>query len=101
MSTFLMAFDEFGHGLGLPSIKTMISNEPYEGKDEIISYLQAGKKTYASSRVPIDVISNEKIGVEETGMTDGEYTWISTLPYYVEKYNLRLPKEFEKKALKK
>ena len=34
-------------------------------------------------------------------MTDGEYSWLSDLAYYVEKYNLRLPEEFEGKVLKK
>lgn len=31
--------------------------------------------------------------------SDGEYGWSSMLPYYVKKYNMRLPKDFEKKVL--
>lgn len=97
---FLMMYDEFGKNMGLPSIKESFSAEPYPEKNAIISYLRHGKKTYASTRVPMDVISNDVIPGEEYGVTDGEYSWLSTLPYYVEKYNLRLPKEFEKKVLK-
>lgn len=34
-------------------------------------------------------------------MTDGQYSWNNALPYYVRKYNLRLPKQFEEMALAK
>lgn len=96
---FLMMYDEFGKNMGLPSIKDSFSTEPFPGKNAIVSYLQRGRKTYASTGIPVDVISGEAISGEECGMTDGEYSWLSTLPYYVEKYNLRLPKEFEEKVL--
>ena len=36
---------------------------------------------------------------EEAGMTDDLYSWISSLAYYVEKYNLRLLPEFERYVL--
>lgn len=32
-------------------------------------------------------------------MTDGKFTWNTTLAYYVENYNLRLPKDFEEHVL--
>ena len=48
-----------------------------------------------------DVFTGDQISNEMIGMNDGEYTWFNTLAYYVEKYNLRLPKEFEDKILKK
>lgn len=100
MSKFLMMFDEFGPGMGLPSIRTAISSDEYNGKDKIIRYLKNGKRTFASTRIPRDVLSHKKINIEECGMTDGEYSWISTLPYYVEEYNLHLPKEFTEKVLR-
>ena len=37
--------------------------------------------------------------IEVIFMNDGKYSWTSTLIYYVEKYNLRLPLEFEKYVL--
>jgi hypothetical protein len=32
-------------------------------------------------------------------MTDGKYSWSSAIPYYVEHYDLRLPKDFEDHVL--
>lgn len=52
-----------------------------------------------SMQTPKDVITGESIKMECLGMNDGEYTWFNILAYYVKKYNLRLPEEFERKIL--
>lgn len=78
-----------------PSIMDSFEKEPYEGKDRIVSYLKNGKEDMISTKAPIDVISGERIPGDKLGMNDSVYTWWNTLAYYVEKYNLRLPKEFE------
>lgn len=93
-------FDEFGPGLGLPKISDFFEKEPYPGKEKIIKYLKNGRPTYASASKAVDVISGETIPIERYGMTDGEFSWISSLYYYVDKYNLRLDKKFEEKVLK-
>lgn len=95
----LIKYEEYGKGMGFPSMKDSFEKEPYDGQTEIVSYLKQGKPTYAQPRVPTDVFTGERIPVESTGMTDGKYSWHSTLPYYVEKYNLRLSKEFEEYVL--
>lgn len=46
-----------------------------------------------------DVIAGTVIPGTDVGRNDGEYTWWTSLAYYVEKYNLRLPNEFEQKIL--
>jgi hypothetical protein len=101
MMKCLFLYDEFGKDMGLPSMKDSFMKEPYEGQEDVVSYLKNGKKTYARTETPKDVFTGETIPVESYGMTDGEYSWNSVLPYYVEKYNLKLPKEFEEKVLNK
>ena len=53
-----------------------------------------------SARSSKDVFTGEILSPSTKGMNDGEYTWFESLAYYVKKYNLRLPKEFEDKILK-
>ncbi len=91
----LIQYDEFGRGMGFPSMKDFFSQQPFKGKDKIIRYLKNGKTTYAQTKLAVDVFTGERIPVESMGMTDGKYSWHSTLPYYVESYNLRLISEFE------
>ncbi len=85
--------------MGFPSMRDYFEPAPYEGIEKIINYLANGKPTFATAGHPIDCFTGEKIGGFENGMTDGEYSWISSLAYYVKTYNLRLPEEFENKVL--
>ena len=48
-----------------------------------------------------DIITGELTNRELVYMDDGEYSWSSKLPYYVEKYNLKLPEDFERHVLEK
>ena len=40
MSKCLFQFDEYGKGMGFPSIKDSFEDSPYEGQDKIIEYLK-------------------------------------------------------------
>lgn len=98
---FLCNFSEYGADNGI-SIKQCCENKPYAGMDKIISYLRnKGKPTLVSMRTPVDRLTGERIKGEQSVVhyTDGEYSWCSDLAYHVEKYNLRLPKEFEEHVL--
>ena len=64
---------------------------------KILNYLNSGEVTLASPSSAIDVFSGERINATNCILTDGEYSWSNALGYYVEKYNLRLSKEFEDK----
>ncbi len=101
MAKRIFDFDEYGPGMGFPSMKESMNDMPYEGMDRIISYLRSGRKTYAAAGRATDFFTGELIPGERCGMTDGEYSWVSSLAYYVEKYNVRLDKEFEDKVLNK
>ena len=95
----LIHYNEFGPGYGFPSMRKFFSEAPYPGLEKIASYLENGKPTFAQAHIPTDFFTGEIIPGESVGMTDGEYSWMSVLPYYVRKYYLRLPKEFEEKVL--
>ena len=101
MSKCLFKFNEYGPGMGYPSMKDSMNSEPYFGMEKIIAYLQKGKKTYAAAGRAQDFFTGDLIPGEYCGMTDGEYSWVSSLPYYVEKYHLRLNREFEDKVLRR
>jgi hypothetical protein len=92
-------YDEFGPNMGLPSIREFIQDKPYEGQEKIVEYLRNGRVHMVTATRFIDVFTGERVNSELVYMDDGVYTWSSKLPYYVEKYNLRLPLEFEKHIL--
>ncbi len=92
-------FKELNREMDLPSMKDSFCDHPYEGKEDIVKYLENGKKTMAACSRALDAFTGEVIPGERCLMTDGEYSWSSCLSYYVDKYNLRLLPEFEKKVL--
>ena len=73
-----------------------MEEKPYPGMDMIVAYLRSGRKTFAACGRACDFFTEEMIPGEYCGMTDGVFSWISSLAYYVEKYNLRLSQEFER-----
>ena len=100
MAKRIFEYDEYGPGMGFPSMKLSMLAEPYEGMGRIVDYLRHGKKTYAAAGKARDFFTGEMIPGEQCGMTDGTYSWNSSLIYYVEKYNLRLLPEFEEHVLR-
>lgn len=82
------------------SIKEDINNHILnQNINKIIKYLCNGEIILVSPSSVIDVISGERIAASTYIYTDGEYSWSNALSYYVEKYNLKLPEEFENKIL--
>lgn len=78
-----------------PSIKDCISSIEISGKKEICNYLNNGIMLAACFGMETDVI-NPDAGFSGCPcyLTDGTWVWPGDLIYYVEKYNLQLPKEF-------
>lgn len=97
---YIGKYKELNPSHDFPSIRSFFSEKPYYGKEKVIEYLTNGTMDMISLQIPKDVITGERIPMEKIGMNDGEYTWFNTLAYYVDKYNLRLPKEFEEKILR-
>ena len=97
----LSKFEELSLGCGYPSLKDSFQKESYIGREKMLKYLRNGKSVLASPEIRHDLITGERIPIKLEIMTDGEYTWSSELIYYVDKYNLRLQKEFEEYVLNK
>ena len=97
----LNQYKEFGRGMGFPSMKDFFQENKYENQDKIVAYLKAGKPVMVQTSVAKDVFTGAHLGTEKVFLSDGTYGWNSDLVYYVEKYNLKLPKEFEKHVLTK
>lgn len=96
---FIGQYNELIPGNNYPSIMDFISDAKYEGQGKIIHYLTHGKKDILSSKIPKDIFTGKPIQMSMQGMNDGEHSWFTILAYYVEHYNLRLPKSFEDKIL--
>lgn len=94
----LLQYDEFGPNMGFASMRDSFEEKPYENMDKVIYYLENGIKTYIRISKGKDVFTGASFDTDYSGMTDGEYSWNSTLAYYVKTYNLRLPKDFEDKV---
>ena len=99
MTIMLGKYAEFNPGFDMPSIKEDFAEAPYKGQKVIAEYLKKGELVLAKAGKDEDVFTHERIPDEAGLRTDGEYSWNANLHYYVEKYNLKLPKEFEKKVL--
>jgi hypothetical protein len=91
----LIHYDEFGPGLGFASMKESFCENSYNGLEKIAQYLDKGKITYVTASFAKDVLTGKTLPIQHCGMTDGIYSWTSSLSYYVRTYHLRLLKEFE------
>lgn len=84
------------------SMKQFFTDEAYTDKAKIIDYLKNGGKILCvSTGIPKDAFTNETIRMDEVIRKDKKYAWPNILAHYVERYNLRLPKEFENHILGK
>lgn len=92
-------YNELSPNKGYPSMKDHFENDQYYGKAEILEYLLNGRIHMVTASHITDVFTGETIGKELVYMDDGEFSWSSKIPYYVDKYNLRLPEEFENHVL--
>ena len=99
MNMCLFHYEEFGPGMGFPSMKESFCKEPYPGQSRIVNYLRSGRKTFSACSLARDVFTGAAIPDEQCGMTDEEFSWMAPLAYYVERYNLRLAPAFEQKVL--
>lgn len=94
-------YEELAPGMGFPSLKDHTQSEPYKSKADVLKHLQNGNVHMVTASRIVDALSGETTNIELVFMNDGKYSWSSKIPYYVDKYNLRLPKDFEDHILAK
>lgn len=87
-------YDELAPNMGFPSIKSHLQEKPHEFKDRILKHLNNGTVHMVTASGIVDVLTGKRVNRELVHMNDGEYSWSSSIAYYVEKYNLELPEEF-------
>lgn len=97
---YIGEFKEFNPGYDFPSITESFSDKPYPGKEKIVSYLKNGEPGILSTEIPHDILTGDVIPLENLAMDDGVFAWPLILAYYVDRYNVRLPEEFEQHVLK-
>lgn len=66
-------------------------------KQKVIDYLSNQKAIARCPKYAIDCVTGKNIDTNFTVHNDGEYEWCNFLIYHIEKYNIKLPKEFIKK----
>ncbi len=80
------------------SIKDNLVEVANYDKEKIIAYLKSQKRIAGCPREAIDCLTGEKISNSFSVYNDGEYKWCDFLIYHIEKYNIKLPEEFIRKA---
>ena len=96
-----ITFREFCKDNEDPSIHDYMEKSPYPNQEKIANFLRNGKVEIARMSRDRDIFSGERIPYEAGVMSDGDYFWPNILAWYVEKYNLRMPEEFEQYILSK
>lgn len=80
------------------SVADDFQDTEWSGEKKIIRYLLEGKVTVISPSAVTDIFTGERIASSLCIMTDGVYSWTNELPYYIEKYHLKIeePRFLEK-----
>ena len=76
-----------------PALNSLVGYK-YKDKQKILKYLRSAFVESACAGWYTDVKTGEKIPEKAVCYTDGKYWWRSDIPYYVERYNMKLPDDF-------
>lgn len=91
-------FKELKHGdINGISLKDVIYENAALNEKEQVGYLKSGIILIACTGIVRDVLdaANDIIGSPHI-LTDGVWAWPADLPYYVEKYHVKIPDDFVK-----
>jgi hypothetical protein len=67
----------------------------HPNETEIVSYLRSGSLVSVTMMLEQDFVQNPPTPIGSAMIySDGEWSWPASLPYYVAKYHIELPKEF-------
>lgn len=72
-----------------------------DNNDKIVQYMRSFEPECFSSAFVIDIVNGFDTQIDDTGFTDGEYTWYTSWIYHFEKYNLKLNDDFIAHVLSK
>lgn len=77
-----------------PSICSIKRGIFYDNVDEILAYLNGGKKLFGVRSLEKCALENESWLPSPIVYTDGEYVWTSRFIHYIEKHKIEIPKDF-------
>lgn len=78
-----------------PSLALSRGKRTSTKKEEVVAYLRSGITFVFSPGLDEDVLDPRKYAGSASVLTDGVYAWQKTLAYYVDRYDVELPAEFE------
>lgn len=95
-----IGYAELNPGRNFPRLKDSLEKEAYPHKNDVLKFLMGGTVEVARVSRAKDIFSGDTIPAEVLVMHDGDFYWSNILAWYVDKYNLRLPKDFEAHILR-
>jgi hypothetical protein len=87
-------FRELGYE-GAQSLEQARGEHPSVNQDRTVAYLRAGKVLIMSPGLVRDPFDRSAAAGSRSMLTDGAYAWPDSLAYFVQRYNVALPAEFE------
>jgi len=94
-----IGYDELEPGQGYPKMTESFEDGPYPHQKTIVWFLRHGNVECVQASRERDVFTGKWIPTEVLVMSSEDFYWSNELAYYVERYNLRLPKDFEEHIL--
>lgn len=89
-------FQEHGGGDDAPSLADLRGKRDRTAKAEVLAYLRGAKKFVHSPGYERDHFDQASVAGTKSLLTDGTYAWPEFLAYYVDRYDVELPADFER-----
>lgn len=90
-----LGYDDY---VDAPSLQALRDRRRPGNKEALIAYLKAGVTLVFAPGFDRDVLDETRDAGSSSIATDGTYAWPRTLAYYLERYDVALPEEFERHA---
>lgn len=84
-----------------PSLADARGKRPPANQAQVVAYLKAGKVLVMSPGLVKDAFDRGTLAGTRSMRTDGVYAWPDSLAFYVERYQVELPAEFEEHMAKR
>jgi hypothetical protein len=88
-------FHDLGYE-GAPTLADVRGKRSQNNQAQVVAYLKAGRVLVMSPGLVRDAFDRNTVAGSRSIRTDGEFAWPDSLAFYVERYSVELPKEFEK-----
>jgi hypothetical protein len=80
---------------GAPSVADVRGKRSPDHQAQVVAYLKAGRVLVMSPGLVRDAFDRSSVAGSRSIRTDGEFAWPDSLAFYVERYLVELPRDFE------